>query len=77
MDGAEELETLSLKTLYSLYHPSLTIPNPIPPLWEEGSHLTPEWLLSRMLQRVHLERHTSFEGLPAGLTGEGHVLGVS
>lgn len=29
-----------------------------------------------MLQRVHLERHTALEGLPTGLTGEGHVLGV-
>lgn len=29
-----------------------------------------------MLQRVDLQRHTALEGLPTGLTGEGHVLGV-
>lgn len=29
-----------------------------------------------MLQRVDLQRHTALEGLPTGLAGEGHVLGV-
>lgn len=43
---------------------------------EKGAHLTSEGFLPRVLQRVHFERHASFEGLPAGLAGEGHVLGV-
>lgn len=43
----------------------------------EDTHLASEGLLPRVLQRVHLERHAAFEGLPAGLAGEGHVLGVS
>lgn len=41
------------------------------------SYLTAERLLSRMLQRVDFQRHAALEGLPTGLTGEGHVLGVS
>lgn len=53
-------------------------PYPRGPLQPAGSraHLTAERLLPGMLQRVHLERHTALEGLPTGLTGEGHVLGV-
>lgn len=59
-------------------------PRPLAPSLSKGTpqpagsraHLTAERLLPGMLQRVHLERHTALEGLPAGLTGEGHVLGV-
>lgn len=40
------------------------------------AHLTAERLLPRVLQRVDLQRHTALEGLPTGLAGEGHVLGV-
>lgn len=43
---------------------------------EDGTHLASEGLLPGVLQRVHLERHAAFEGLPTGLAGEGHVLGV-
>lgn len=56
----------------------LTLPHPGWPLGQGdmGTHLTSEGLLPRVLQRVHLERHAAFEGLPTGLAGEGHVLGV-
>lgn len=40
-------------------------------------HLTLERLLPGVLQRMDLEGHAALEGLPAGLAGEGHVLGVS
>lgn len=40
------------------------------------AHLTAERLLPRVLQRMDLQRHTALEGLPTGLAGEGHVLGV-
>lgn len=43
---------------------------------QSRAHLAAERLLPRVLQRVHLERHAALEGLPAGLAGEGHVLGV-
>lgn len=43
---------------------------------DSRAHLTAERLLSGVLQRVNLERHAALEGLPTGLTGEGHVLGV-
>lgn len=43
----------------------------------KGPYLAFERLLPRVLQRMDLEGHAALEGLPTGLAGEGHVLGVS
>lgn len=43
---------------------------------QSGPYLAFERLFPGVLERVDLEGHAALEGLPTGLTGEGHVLGV-
>lgn len=42
-----------------------------------GPYLAFKRLFPGVLERMDLEGHAALEGLPAGLAGEGHVLGVS
>ena len=42
-----------------------------------GPYLAFKRFLPRVLERMDLEGHAALEGLPAGLAGERHVLGVS
>lgn len=43
----------------------------------EGSYLTFKRLFPRVLKRMDFQGHAAFEGLPARLASERHVLGVS
>lgn len=42
-----------------------------------GPYLAFKRLFPRVLERMDLEGHAALEGLPTGLAGEWHVLGVS